>query len=424
MKLKKIILVLLSAVMLPSFAVAGCGKQVNPDASAATLDGKEISMGIANFMAQYQAAMMDSSLLGYYGEDMWEKDSGDGKTMTESMKESVMEDLQEYYLLDAHAADYEVALTDEEKQAITAAAAQFMSDNSSTAAGAMGATQETVEEMLRLRKIQSKVRAAIEAQIDTNVSDEECAQKTFSYVMFDKSPSANTSTDDTQTDESDTEKTEDAQAQAKEKAEAFVTAAADDMNAAAEASSYTVQTCSYGSGDLEEDGNTTGMDQAVLKAADKLKDGELADKIAETDSAYYVIRMDSTDDKTAAETKKESILSQRRTEKYNEVLDGYKEKCKWEINEDEWDKVNFDELYTVKQPETTADDGAAEGEAADTENTTTDPANTTADTADTTADPANTTADTAADPANTTADTAGTETTTVDTADTPNTTAE
>lgn len=393
MKLKKIILVLLSAVMLPSFAVAGCGKQVNPDASAATLDGKEISMGIANFMAQYQAAMMDSSLLGYYGEDMWEKDSGDGKTMTESMKESVMEDLQEYYLLDAHAADYEVALTDEEKQAITAAATQFMSDNSSTAAGAMGATQETVEEMLRLRKIQSKVRAAIEAQIDTNVSDEECAQKTFSYVMFDKSPSANTSTDDTQTDESD------AQAQAKEKAEAFVTAAADDMNAAAEASSYTVQTCSYGSGDLEEDGNTTGMDQAVLKAADKLKDGELADKIAETDSAYYVIRMDSTDDKTAAETKKESILSQRRTEKYNEVLDGYKEKCKWEINEDEWDKVNFDELYTVKQPETTADDGSAEGAAADTENTTTDPANTTADTA-------------------------GTETTTVDTADTPNTTAE
>lgn len=391
MKLKKIILVLLSAVMLPSFAVAGCGKQVNPDASAATLDGKEISMGIANFMAQYQAAMMDSSLLGYYGEDMWEKDSGDGKTMTESMKESVMEDLQEYYLLDAHAADYEVALTDEEKQAITAAATQFMSDNSSTAAGAMGATQETVEEMLRLRKIQSKVRAAIEAQIDTNVSDEECAQKTFSYVMFDKSPSANTSTDDTQTDESD--------AQAKEKAEAFVTAAADDMNAAAEASSYTVQTCSYGSGDLEEDGNTTGMDQAVLKAADKLKDGELADKIAETDSAYYVIRMDSTDDKTAAETKKESILSQRRTEKYNEVLDGYKEKCKWKINEDEWDKVNFDELYTVKQPETTADDGSAEGAAADTENTTTDPANTTADTA-------------------------GAETTTVDTADTPNTTAE
>lgn len=420
MKLKKIILVLLSAVMLPSFAVAGCGKQVNPDASAATLDGKEISMGIANFMAQYQAAMMDSSLLGYYGEDMWEKDSGDGKTMTESMKESVMEDLQEYYLLDAHAADYEVALTDEEKQAITAAATQFMSDNSSTAAGAMGATQETVEEMLRLRKIQSKVRAAIEAQIDTNVSDEECAQKTFSYVMFDKAPSANTSTDDTQTDESDTEKTEDAQVQAKEKAEAFVTAAADDLNAAAEASSYTVQTCSYGSGDLEEDGNTTGMDQAVLKAADKLKDGELADKIAETDSAYYVIRMDSTDDKTAAGTKKESILSQRRTEKYNEVLDGYKEKCKWEINEDEWDKVNFDELYTVKQPETTADDGSAEGAAADTSgNTTADTANTTTDQANTTADPANTTADTT-DPANTTADTAGTETT----ADTPNTTAE
>lgn len=381
MKLKKIILVLLSAVLLPSFAVAGCGKQVDLDASAATLDGKEVSMGVANFMAQYQAALMDSSLLSYYGEDMWTQDSGDGKTMTESIKESVMDDLQEYYLLDAHAADYEVTLTDEEKQAITAAATQFMSDNSQ-AAEVMGASQETVEEMLRLRKIQSKVRAAIEAGIDTNVSDEECAQKTFSYVSFDKTASTDTSTDDTQADDSDSTDAEAAATQAKDNAEAFLEVA-DEMESSAEASSYTVQTCSYGPGDLEEDGNTTGMDQAVLKEADKLKDGELAKKVVETDSAFYVIRMDSTDDKEAAETKKESILSQRRTEKYNEVLDGYKEECKWEIHEDEWDKVNFDELYTIKQAETTTDDGSAESA----------PADTTADTASTTADTTNTTAE-------------------------------
>lgn len=410
MKLKKIVLVLLSAILLPTFAMAGCRKQVNADASAATLDGKEISMGTANFMAQYQAVMMDSSLLAYYGEDMWEKDSGDGTTMTESVKKSVMEDLQEYYLLDAHVADYEVTLTDEEKQAITSAATQFMADNGEAAAKAMGATQETVEEMLRLRKVQTKMRAAIEAGIDTEVSEKECKQKTFSYVMFDKSPSANTQTDDdTQTDDTDDTETEDAKKAAKEKAEAFLESIANDLSVAAEKEGYTVQTCSYGEGDLKKDENTTSMDQSVLKEADKLKEGQFSDTVAESDSAYYVLHMDSTDDKKAAETKKESILSQRRTEKYNEVLEGYKDKCKWEINEAEWDKVNFDELYTVKQAETTADDGAADT----TTGTESAPADTTAGTetppADTTAGTENPPADTTANTENTTTDPATTQ---------------
>lgn len=406
MKLKKIVLVLLSAAILPSFAVAGCGKKIDANASAATLDGKEISMGTANFMAQYQAVMMDSSLLAYYGEDMWEKDAGDGSTMTDSVKKTVMEDIQEYYLLDAHAADYNVALTDEEKQAITNAATQFMTDNSGKAAQALGATQQTVEEMLRLRKIQAKMRSAIEATIDTEVSDKECAQKTFSYVMFDKSPGADTQTDDdTETDDTDDGETEDAEKAAKDKAEAFLASVANDLSVAAEKEGYTVQKCSYGKGDLKKDENTTSMSQDVLKAVDKLKDGQFLETLAESDSAYYVVHMDSTDDKEAANTKKESILSQRRTEKYNEVLKGYKDNCKWEINESEWKKVNFDELYTVKQAQTTTDDSAgAENPETGTENTGAE--NTTTGTENTAADLENTgTENTTAEPAaNTTAE--------------------
>ena len=80
--------------------------------------------------------------------------------------------------------------------------------------------------------------------------------------------------------------------------------------------------------------------------------------------------MDSTDDKEAAENKKSSILSQRRNDKYDEVLQEFKDASKWTVNEKEWKKVNFDELYTIKAPEenTTADDGAeapAEDTAAD-----------------------------------------------------------
>jgi len=363
MKFKKITAMLLTAAMLTSFTVTGCGSKVDADAAAATLDGKEISMGVANFMAQYQAAQSDLYFLSYYGEDMWSSESGDGKTMTDSVKDSVMENIRECYLLDAHAADYQVELTEEEKTAITEAASQFLSDNSADAINKMGATQEIVEEMLRLYKIQAKMRAAIQEEIDTNVTDEECAQKTFSYVRFDKTSSAETTADDTAADDADTEKDN------KETAEEFLKNASDDLEAAAKAGEYTVQTCSYGAGDLNEDDNTTSMDIEVLKAADKLKKGKMADSVIEADSGYYVIRMDSTDDKEAAKTKKESILTQRRNDKYSETIEGYKDASEWKINESEWKKVNFDELYTAKEKETTtsADDetGTAGGTGTD-----------------------------------------------------------
>ena len=371
MKLKKIMATLLAAAMITSFTVTGCGSKINADAVAATLDGKDISMGVANFMAQYQAAQTDLYFLSYYGEDMWSTDSGDGSTMTDSVKDSVMENIRECYLLDAHAADYKIELTEEEKTAITEAASKFLADNSAQAIQKMGATQEIVEEMLRLNKVQSKMRAAIQEEIDTEVSEEECAQKTFSYVRFDKTAASDTTTDDTAADDASDA---DAEKDNMETAEQFLKDAAENMEEAAEKEEYTVLKCSYGAGDLNEDDNTTSMDVEVLKAADQLKEGKLAQTVVEADSGYYVIRMDSTDDKEAAKTKKESILTQRRNDKYAETIEKYKEDSKWNINESEWKKVNFDELYTAKPEDTTTstDDSTTDDSTTDQDNTGTD----------------------------------------------------
>ena len=406
MKMKKFMAVLAAAAMLSAVPVTGCGSTIDPSKSAATLDGKEIQMGVANFMAQFQAAQTDFYFLSYYGEDMWNSDSGDGSTMTDSVKESVMDTLEEYYLMDAHAADYGVELTEEEKTAITQAASQFLADNTKQACEKMGATQETVEEMLRLYKIQAKMEEAIHKEIDTNVTDEECAQKTFSYVRFDKTSKPETDSD-TQTDDgaeaqADTQ-TDDAETEIDNKpaAEAFLASAADDFEAAAKEGEYSVLKCSYGAGDLKEEDNTTSMNVEVLKAADKLKDGEMAKDLIEAENSYYIIRMDSTDDKEAAETKKESILNERKSEKYAEVLEAYKKDADWKINESEWKKVNFDELYTQKAEQTTTDDstgtddGTGATDAADGTDTAADGADA-ADGTDTAADGADG-ADTAAD---------------------------
>lgn len=392
MKLKKITAMLLAAAMLTSFTATGCGNKVNVQAAAATLDGKEISMGVANFMAQYQAAQTDLYFLAYYGENMWNSDSGDGTTMTDSVKDSVMENIRECYLMDAHTADYKIELTEEETTAITEAASKFLADNSAEALEKMGATQETVEEMLRLYKIQTKMRAAIQEEIDTNVSDEECKQKTFSYVRFDKTSTADakdsstTAADDAadNSEEADKKETDN-----KETAEQFLEAAKDDLEAAAKDAEYSVLTCSYGEGDLNEDDNTTSMDIEVLKAADKLKKGELADSVIATDNSYYVVRMDSLDDKEAAKTKKESILTQRRNDKYAETVESYKKDSEWKINESEWKKVNFDDLYKAKaeENETSTDSTGTDGATDSTDGTGADGAADSAGTDDATDNP-------------------------------------
>ena len=259
--------------------------------------------------------------------------------------------------------------TEEEKSAITAAAAKFISDNSADAVRVMNASQENVEEMLRLYKIQDKMRDAIEAEIDTNVTDAECAQKTFSYVKFEKPQEGGESGETEASQDADAEGAEPEKTaeEVKADAQALLDGGADNLETAAEAGSYTVLKCSYGPDDLEEEKNTTSLDVEILKTADKLKDGVMADALAETDDSYYVIRMDSVDDKEAAEKKKESILSQRRSEKYDEVLQKYKDDSKWTVHEKEWKKVNFENLYTIKtaEQETAADDGTAGSTTAD-----------------------------------------------------------
>ena len=59
-----------------------------------------------------------------------------------------------------------------------------MSDNSKAALKEVGATQEYVERYLYLQTVEKRMKAAISATADTNVSDEEAAQRTFSYMKI------------------------------------------------------------------------------------------------------------------------------------------------------------------------------------------------------------------------------------------------
>lgn len=367
MKLKKLSILALSGVLMTGTVLTGCGS-INPDKTVATVNGTEISLGLANYMAQYTAVDYDTYYMSYFGQDMWTKQSGDNaETMTDRVKANTLQSLEEYYLLEEHMDEYGVSLTEDEMNKIASAAADFMSANTEEALEAMGATEEYVKEQLRLATLQQKMYDAIVAGADTNVSDEECAQKTFSYVRVSKTAS---------TDEAESKTDEEAAAEAKDKAqqildEALTGSSEDPLQTAAEAHDASKATCSYGTKDLQsEDDNSTYLDMAVLEAADKLGEGEYNKTLIDTDKYYYVIRMDSLDDKDAAERERQSIISDRKQALYDETLNGYKDAAQWSVDDKAWEPVNFDTIYSKALQQTSGDTQAESTDGSTTDATT------------------------------------------------------
>lgn len=369
MKLKKLSILALGGVLLTGTMLTGCGS-TDPDQTVATVNGTEISLGLANYLAQYTAVDYDTYYMSYFGEDMWTRESGDdAETMTDRVKDNTLQSLEEYYLLEEHMDEYGVSLTEDEMSKIESAAAEFMSVNTDEAIKAMGATEDYVKEQLRLATVQQKMYDAIVAGADTDVSDEECAQKTFSYVRVSKSASS---------DDEDSKTDEEAAAEAKEKAqqildEALSGSSEDPLKTAAEAHDASKATCSYGTKDLQsEDDNSTYLDMAVLEAAEKLGEGEYSQTLIDTDDYYYVIRMDSLDDKEAAERERESIISDRKQALYDETLDGYKDAAEWSVDDKVWEPVNFDTIYSKSLQQTSGDSSTTDATTDETTDSTSD----------------------------------------------------
>lgn len=342
MRVKRIAALLLSSIIAVS-ALTGCG--VDKDAVVATLDDKEISLGVANFAARLQQAQYDDFYVAYMGEDVWKSDMyGTGETMEDMTKDSVLTVIQEMYLLQAHMDDYSITISEDEANKIAEAAAKFMSDNEDDAIKALGATEDIVEEYLTLLTVQNKMYNAIIADVDTEVSDEDANTSAYSYVSISK-------TSYTDEEGNTVEYTDEEKENLLADVKTFLTEAKEQgLETAAEGRGYTVSTGIFSADD-------TTLDEAVLTALQALTtEGELSE-VVETDNLYYVLRMDALTDEEATEEHREEIIEERKSDLYDEVAGAWKEASEWTVNEKVWESVTFDNLFTLVEPTTESVDG-------------------------------------------------------------------
>ena len=293
---KRVVACILAVACIAS--LNGCGSKFNGQDTVVEVGDEKVTADVANFFARYQQAQFETTYSSYLGDDFWGKEVTDGKTHEEN---SIMDSLEEMYILDEHKDDYKVSLSDDEEKSIEDVAKKFTDSNDSAAKDAVSGDEKTVKKVLELLTLQKKMETAMTADVDTNVSDEEAAQKKMQYVLF--------STKTTGSDGKSTDMSDDEKAEVKKKAEDF-------QKDAASAEDFSVFATAVGA-------SATDLTFDLIKAADKLKEGEVTDVI-EADNGYYVAKVVSLLDRDATDTKKESIVSQRKSDQYQSICKKWK----------------------------------------------------------------------------------------------------
>lgn len=359
-RMSKILIVLGLVVVTAGFS--GCSK-IDHNAVVATVNGQNVLLGEANFYMKFQQAQYEQMYMMYMGEEKidWSEGSGDGQTIGSSTKESFLETFKKTQIIASHAKDYDIELTEEENIAIAAAADAFLAANSEKTLKAMGADKNSVTAVLKTYTLYNKVSNAMSADVDTNVSDEEAAQKKMSYVFV--STSGATDENGNSAELSDEEK-----AEKRAVLEEIAAAGAEKFEETVESKELTVSVNTFG-----KDSDTFA--EQVYAAANALSVGELSE-IVETDTGYYLMRLDSEFDEEATESKKESIVQERKTEAFNAKYEEWEAADTFELSDAEWKKIKLKDNISIVIPETDADTdtdagtGEEETEASDESNET------------------------------------------------------
>ena len=400
---KKAAVIGLSAGLALS-GLSGCSKgEFDPQAAAVTVNDQEISAGLLKFATHYNQAQSESlyaSMTGSanpFNQDIY----GNGTTLGSMMTESVATQLANAVLTEQKMEEYGVSLSEEEKASITETAQTFLSDNDEEVLELMGADQATVERYLELSMIQHKMEEAMSADVDTEVSDEEAAQRKIQYTLFtpvteeeteaesetESSTEAESETEtesgaeaesETETETASLEENEDVQAtqSAEEETEAESETAEEATDAETEAESETetedpetaaakakaydkavamIEKIQAGeefaaaSEEVDPDATCSTMtfgesdgQEALLEATDGLADGTLVEEPVETDSGYYVVYLETQLDREATDAEKEQIVEQRKQDQISELYTQWQEDSEIDTDAGVLSDITFD----------------------------------------------------------------------------------
>lgn len=350
MQKKKVMAILLSTAIAASTFI-GCGTDKAKDYKDADTvmfidkDNKIDYATACTYTRMMQAetySYMQSMLQRFNSSavdvDMWsqsledtDEDSKKYKTYGEQFKGNTLDSLKSLLLDKLYGSkEYEVTFTDDDKKECESVADEFIEKMSKDDLKAMHASKKTMMNVLELMTYETRVKNAIESDVDTKVSDDEAGQSTFSYVEIKKK---------------DAKKKEKKIKSLIKKVEAGT-----DISTAASDAGFTAQSVTFTTADPEYD----EYGKEMLKKVSKMKDGE-CDSYKDAKGNTIILYMQSVNDESATETKKDDIISDRKDKAYEDKLDEWKDKKKVTVNKDAWNSIKTDKNEVFQRMETEED---------------------------------------------------------------------
>ncbi len=400
-------------------ALSGCSKKA-AQAAVYTMNGKEVDGDLTNFLFRLQQAQFEESygqlFAQLYGGNVWEMDlSGTGVPYGDTFKAQFGSFMEQMLLARDHAGDYGVEISDADKTAISEAADKFITANSEDTLKSMSATKEVVEEALTLYTIRSRVENAVAEGADKEVSDEEAAQRTVSYIEY--TPTVPTEEETEAETEAEFENTTEAEAAvetaAETEADALTQTEASDKTGSSDTGSETeadteadteieliveeepetedpamVQareeyramaeaelekilsgSISFADAQTEAADGTAGVqtstmsfgkddeytDAAIIEATNDLPDDTTVDHIVDINDVYYILHVDYALDKDATENKKAEIISERENQLISETYEKWQKDVDWTVSAEALAALSFNTSYVVSRASDVSD---------------------------------------------------------------------
>ena len=321
---KRTAVVALTGVMAVGM-LTGCGeKKLDGTKTVATVDGNEIPLGIVSLSVregQAQTEAMYKSFMGGQDYSIWSMDAEDGKTYGEQAVEESLKDVELMYIMKEKAADYGVEVTEDDEKAIAEAASAFMSANTEDTLAELAVSEDQVKTYLELQTYKSRMHDPIIADVDKDVSDEEAQQSSFDYVSIS---TADLSDDEIKQKKEDAQKIlDDLKAAGSDGDLNEIAKSVDDSYSSVSGTFDTNEDASEEDSDEDSDSSSSSSayPDEVMKVLRTLKDGEIGPDVIETDTSYYVVKLDKVNDEEATQTKKESIISTRENKLYTDTTE-------------------------------------------------------------------------------------------------------
>ncbi len=334
MKLRRKSSMIALLILAMSFsAFAGCERNTSADHATtvvAKYGSEKIYLDEAEFYAKLSQYQYESL---YAMADYWQTELTTGYTYEDSVKDDAMGKILQTRILCDEVEALGVSLTDEEKATIDQAVADFQASEEGIA---IGAADDLVKEIYTQNALANKVRAAMIADTDTEVNEEDFVCRDMDcFVIY---PS------ETEDGEEDTVDEEAAAAEIEQYLADGDTV--DDIYALYDTDVYTLYKFS---------------DYAVCKADEYPFAEELfaleavgdVDTVYDEESGnYYVFRLTSLTDEEATKEAIASEIEERENTNFQTKYEELKKDAKnFKVDEDVWAEIVFDEPVYV-EPET------------------------------------------------------------------------